>query len=691
MQLPSAPHTLLSSIAMKIGSFVALTLAAILLGLSEGSNVDFFHILDQTTAEFLLDGSNHFGRSSSAAILKPRNNKYLEASMQIIRGMAEANGTSRRLSSRGRRKMMLSVEKALLDKEIPKARNLVGHLIRPECHCPPQQGPCRESDLPQHCKTNEHENVFKKLRDVLNEDQFESLLGITGDVSLIFVIDTSGSMGDEIEAAKKIAKAIAAHRRDAPVQYILAPFSDPFWGNTYSCPNENAFVEALDTLTASGGRDCPELTFNGVIDAIEIGGPIVGSPMFVFTDAGAKEGDSVKYNLENALGLAVSYEIPVNFFYSTEYGSCGAFHRHDSLVDLLDGSGGFGMQFNSSGEIQKMSGVMSAALDGTATILEGRSSGGRATRSARDKTYTVPVDDTVKTLLVTYITSNDPNLVELRNPDWLPQPRTENLAKGGLWIINHPTPGVWSLFFPAAIGTHTVKVQSTTGFNLDFDFIFLLGKEIGGQLFEYQIDYPLLGDVSTMNLIIPLKERLNLTTLSLSLVDKSGRELETTVNLATPSLVGTFDPPLTPFKLKLSAITAEGWPFQRMSRTFITAKNVSLRLHGGKAYNTLRCGKTLRLAFVIDYIGEGGERFDVTVNSSVVNTTTTAIKARYRPVVWGLRSSEAYVIVWLTTPRDVTQILGKWATIKVTVKRSPARSQVDMTSFTDHFKVTCPS
>ena len=69
--------------------------------------------------------------------------------------------------------------------------------------------------------------MFKKLREVLNEDEFESLLGITGDVSLIFVIDTSGSMGDEIEAAKKIAKAIAAHRRDAPVQYILAPFSDP--------------------------------------------------------------------------------------------------------------------------------------------------------------------------------------------------------------------------------------------------------------------------------------------------------------------------------------------------------------------------------------------------------------------------------------------------------------------------------
>ena len=208
-------------------------------------------------------------------------------------------------------------------------------------------------------------------------------------------------------------------------------------------------------------------------------------------------------------------------------------------------------------------------------------------------------------------------------------------------------------------------------------------------------NFSFLGDVSTVNLIIPLKERLNLTTLSLSLVDKSGRDLET-VDLATPSLVGTFVPPLTPFKLKLSAMTAGGWPIQRMSRTFITAKNVLIRLHGKKTYDTLRCGKTLRLAFIIDYNGERDETFDVTVNSSLViktatNTTTTAIKARYRPVVTGIRNSEAYVIVWLTTPRDVTQILDKWATIKVTVKRRPAHSQADMTSFTDHFKVTCSS
>lgn len=69
--------------------------------------------------------------------------------------------------------------------------------------------------------------MFKKLRAILDETEFDTLLGITGDVSLIFVIDTTGSMGDEIEAAKEIAKAIAAHPRDSPVDFILSPFNDP--------------------------------------------------------------------------------------------------------------------------------------------------------------------------------------------------------------------------------------------------------------------------------------------------------------------------------------------------------------------------------------------------------------------------------------------------------------------------------
>lgn len=73
-------------------SIVALPTIVLLVDFSEGTG-DFFEILDRTTAEYLMDESddNNLGKnlhrsSSSAAISAPRNNKYLEASMQIIRG-----------------------------------------------------------------------------------------------------------------------------------------------------------------------------------------------------------------------------------------------------------------------------------------------------------------------------------------------------------------------------------------------------------------------------------------------------------------------------------------------------------------------------------------------------------------------------------------------------------------------------
>ena len=62
-------------------------------------------------------------------------------------------------------------------------------------------------------------------------------MGINGDVSLIFALDTSGTMQDEIEAAKNISKAIAAFPRDGHVNYILSPFSDPskYKSTTHVC------------------------------------------------------------------------------------------------------------------------------------------------------------------------------------------------------------------------------------------------------------------------------------------------------------------------------------------------------------------------------------------------------------------------------------------------------------------------
>ena len=46
-------------------------------------------------------------------------------------------------------------------------------------------------------------------------------------MTLMFVIDTTGSMGDEIASAGAIVKRIIKEVRDYEVDFILSPFNDP--------------------------------------------------------------------------------------------------------------------------------------------------------------------------------------------------------------------------------------------------------------------------------------------------------------------------------------------------------------------------------------------------------------------------------------------------------------------------------
>lgn len=56
------------------------------------------------------------------------------------------------------------------------------------------------------------------------------LLDLTTASSLSFVLDTTGSMGEEINAAKIQARRIMEQRRGGPMEpasYVLVPFHDP--------------------------------------------------------------------------------------------------------------------------------------------------------------------------------------------------------------------------------------------------------------------------------------------------------------------------------------------------------------------------------------------------------------------------------------------------------------------------------
>ena len=70
-------------------------------------------------------------------------------------------------------------------------------------------------------------NYLKKLKQHIGASTFHSILNLNADVTLMFVIDTTGSMEGEINAAKAIATSIAQSMKNKKVDYILSPFNDP--------------------------------------------------------------------------------------------------------------------------------------------------------------------------------------------------------------------------------------------------------------------------------------------------------------------------------------------------------------------------------------------------------------------------------------------------------------------------------
>ena len=73
------------------------------------------------------------------------------------------------------------------------------------------------------------------------------------------------------------------------------------------------FVRLIDGLKANGGGDCKEMTINGIHSLFNA--PIAqSSPVYIFTDAGAK--DATDENVEALKELIGMFQSRLNFFLS---------------------------------------------------------------------------------------------------------------------------------------------------------------------------------------------------------------------------------------------------------------------------------------------------------------------------------------------------------------------------------------
>ncbi|XP_069003832.1 von Willebrand factor A domain-containing protein 7 [Embiotoca jacksoni] len=140
--------------------------------------------------------------------------------------------------------------------------------------------------------------VLRDLRDTVGHKTFLRLFSVKQVPALVFVMDTTGSMFEEITAARLRAHSIIQNRVNSPEQpgtFVLVPFHDPEVGPVHETGDPNQFMQHMENLMALGGGDEPEMCLSAIQLALTHSPPL--SDIFVFTDASPKDAhmfDAVK-------------------------------------------------------------------------------------------------------------------------------------------------------------------------------------------------------------------------------------------------------------------------------------------------------------------------------------------------------------------------------------------------------------
>uniref|UniRef100_A0AAZ1XDQ6 von Willebrand factor A domain containing 11 n=1 Tax=Oreochromis aureus TaxID=47969 RepID=A0AAZ1XDQ6_OREAU len=131
--------------------------------------------------------------------------------------------------------------------------------------------------------------LLQDLRLAVGDEDFLRMMGIARSSVLCFVIDTTGSMSDDIEEARSVVYQIIDKYKgtqDEPSEYILVPFNDPEFGPMIRTTHADKMKEEISKLKASGGDDAPEMCLSGL--QLALTGAPSSSDIYVFTDATAK-------------------------------------------------------------------------------------------------------------------------------------------------------------------------------------------------------------------------------------------------------------------------------------------------------------------------------------------------------------------------------------------------------------------
>ncbi|XP_070593768.1 von Willebrand factor A domain-containing protein 7-like isoform X3 [Erythrolamprus reginae] len=436
----------------------------------------------------------------------------------------------------------------------------------------------------------------------VGDDIFKKFFNLDG-YSLTFVVDTTGSMSDDIKQVK--AKCIELLRKysgspDAPYNYILVPFNDPDVGPITKTRSVDELESAISRLTATGGGDCPEMSMSGLKLALQQS--MARSKIFVFTDAGAKD-KSLKGEVQILIDSTKSI---VNYLLT---GYCGSRKRRSAgevkpktfaniYEELADFSDGFYV-LTIKPQLSQVLGIMEKSLNAAPVkLIKGQ---------MHVSQFSIPVDETLKELIISVKSSTSftmtvvqPSGSPLGSMSKLINTANQKVAK----ISPVPEPGLWIVNLDV-LNTYTIQVEGKSLLDFSYQILqkedeFVLpvqGRPVQG--LNYTVSMKLMGDASGMQILrlVPISE--DGTPLESIPLNQSFDAL------GNPFAVGLFSLHQQRTSLKVEGLSPGNYPFVRISGDSITTEFVQI-VPLPDQISTMAPGGTLNVSVLVVNHGSDG-------------------------------------------------------------------------------------
>ncbi|XP_033834539.1 von Willebrand factor A domain-containing protein 7-like [Periophthalmus magnuspinnatus] len=461
--------------------------------------------------------------------------------------------------------------------------------------------------------------LLNDVRSAAGDKEFLRMLGLIPGRPLCFVIDTTGSMRDDIAAVKEVTSEIINKRvgtKNEPSLYILVPFNDPDFGPLMRTTDANEFKKAINALTPNGGGDSPEMSLSGLL--LGLTGAPLDSEIYLFTDAAAKDSHlkSTVAALIEKTGSVVNFMITSFSSLRRRRSNSGnqqqiaprmAVTEFQVYKDLAAASGGQSVEVSKKQLLEAINVVLETSTSSVVTLVV------RNSRKSENVTFTV---DERLTDLTIYITGTNKDFI-LISPTGVAQ---ESTTTNGSLFTSVVVGNLQALMLKTEGGLWEIRMVSTNPYSLKItakspiDFFFSFMQPIEGPFEGYIAieNRPKAGANGTMMVKLIGSDMANVTEVYLVYSSGSGKVKGTVSSQGNGEYLVQFDTiPSEEFTVvvkgqngKISSKSIQPATFQRQSSTSIKPSSVSVTIDDEN--DIIEPGATLSMNFTVSSNGSGG-------------------------------------------------------------------------------------